>query len=91
MPTRTGTPARLLRQDRRGAGGRGGAGSGGYAFVSRRQLPDSCIPGSSPMRRCPSRGYSVCPVVAGTRTQRRQEMLLEDKNAVVCAKCDQSA
>src|SRR5215210_1226104 len=35
------------------------------------------------MRRSASRGYSVCRVVVGTRTQRRKKMLLEDKNAVI--------
>jgi hypothetical protein len=29
--------------------------------------------------------------LVGTRTQRRQEMLLEDKNAVIYAKCNKSA
>jgi hypothetical protein len=66
--------------------------SSGYPLVSRRKLPDSCIPGSSPMRRCASRGYSVClVVVVGTRSQRRKEMLLEDKYSVIYSKCNQCA
>jgi hypothetical protein len=66
-------------------------GTSGYAFVSRRQLPDNCTPRSSPMRRFATRGYSVYQALIGTRTQRRQEMLLVDKNAIIYAKREQSA
>src|ERR671914_1278717 len=41
------------------------------------------IPGSSPMPRGTSRGYSVRRVFVGTRGQRRKEMMLENKNAVI--------
>ena len=57
--------------------------SSGYPLVSRRQLPENWIPRTAPMRRCASRGYSVCRVLGWTRTQWRKEMLLEDKNAVI--------
>src|SRR5918998_5713373 len=35
------------------------------------------------MRRCRTRGYSVCLAWVGTRAQRRREMLLEGENAVI--------
>src|SRR3712207_6687415 len=49
----------------------------------RRQLPDNCVPGSWPMLRCATRGYSSYRVSVGTRSQRRKKMLLEDTNAVI--------
>jgi hypothetical protein len=55
--------------------------------VSRRQLRSRKL---ADAKVCITRILSL-PSIGWTRTQRRKKMLLEDKNAVIYAKCNQSA